>query len=450
MRRPWNLDRRMSRLLALGAVLPLLLAEALYADVGVQVAMSDSCIPVNQRLKGYVRVALVGERADASSESAERHVPANVALVLDRSGSMQGAKLSNVQEAAILMLDRMDANDIVSLVAYDDQIDVLVPATKLADRDKFRTAIRGLYSRNNTALYAGVVQGIGEVQKFLDKEHVNRVVLLSDGLANVGPSSPAELGALGASAAQSGISITTIGVGVDFNENLMATLAAKSDGNHLFAERPQDVLTAFAEESQDIADVVAKNLSITLTLDPHIHPIRAMGREASVQGQTVYAGLGQLTAGQTKYILLEVDIDPCANGVLPVASAKVEYVDMLTNALAKKQANTQLVVTESPDLAKTGEDRDVMECVIAQLATESNESAVRLRDTGQVQQSRQVLEENARVLRENAAKYNSPALEDLGKANSEQATQVADPERWKALRKSMTKGQYDVKQQTGK
>jgi hypothetical protein len=53
-------------------------------------------------------------------------------------------------------------------------------------------------------------------------------------------------------------------------------------------------------------------------------------------------------------------------------------------------------------------------------------------------------------LRENAAKYNSPALEDLGKANSEQATQVADPERWKALRKSMTKGQYDVKQQTGK
>ncbi|MBX7256060.1 MAG: hypothetical protein K1Y02_06830 [Candidatus Hydrogenedentes bacterium] len=177
-----------------------------------------------------------------------------------------------------------------------------------------------------------------------------------------------------------------------------------------------------------------------------------MSRHGIVNGRTywllgVCATLQMLVAGVA---FAGIDFQVAAGDSHILAAAKVEYVDLLTKTLETKRATTQVAVTDSRELAQAGENADVMECVVAQLATETNESAVRLRDTGQVQQSRQVLEENARVLRENAAKYNSQKLESLGKTNSDQANQVADPQRWKALRKSMTKGQYDIKQQTGK
>lgn len=96
------------------------------------------------------------------------------------------------------------------------------------------------------------------------------------------------------------------------------------------------------------------------------------------------------------------------------------------------------------------ENKAVMECVVAQVATESNQDAMRLRDQGRTEQSKQLLQNNAQWLQQNAAKYNSPTLDKLGKANQEQSNKISDVEAWKGLRKAMGKGQYDIKQQTSK
>ena len=133
----------------------------------------------------FLRVALKGER-----RSTARRASINVAIAIDQSGSMAGERLDKAKEAATMLVDRLTPQDYVSVVAYSDTVQVLVAAAPASDRDQIKQRIRDLRPLGATALFAGVSKGAHEVQKFLDRNRVNRVVLLSDGMANVGPSSP--------------------------------------------------------------------------------------------------------------------------------------------------------------------------------------------------------------------------------------------------------------------
>lgn len=108
-------------------------------------------------------------------------------------------KIEKAREAAAMALGRLGIDDIASVVAYNHEVDVLLPATKLTRQGDIQRAIDNLYASGNTALYAGTEQGLREVLKFRDRERVNRVILISDGLANVGPSDPDEVAVLGRS-----------------------------------------------------------------------------------------------------------------------------------------------------------------------------------------------------------------------------------------------------------
>src|SRR5690606_13622280 len=122
---------------------------------------------------------------------------------------------------------------------------------------------------------------------FMEHGLVNRVVLLSDGLANVGPSSPGELADLGQSLGRDGIAVSTIGLGLDYNEDLMTRLASASDGNHMFAERPSDLEEAFGREFGDVLAVVAQRVNIRIECADSIRPVRVLGRDANISGQNV-------------------------------------------------------------------------------------------------------------------------------------------------------------------
>ncbi len=422
-------------------------AVAARGEVAFSMQMGRNQMVANQTQTGYVRVALTGQ----SPEGPRQRALANVALVIDRSGSMTGEKLAKAKEAAVMVLENLSPDDIFSVVAYDNTINVVVPATKVKGWKQFLGVIQGIRAGGNTALYDGVSVGLEEVRKFKDEQRVNRIVLLSDGLANVGPSSADELAQFGERLRAEDVSVTTIGIGLDYNEDLMTSLASKSDGNHMFAETASDVLKAFSDELVDMTSVVAKNLSVQVDLDPHVKPVRGMGREVNIQGQSVFGGLAQLYAGQTKYVLLEVEVSGMSpDQILDVGRARLTYGDPLTGNVVNRQTGAAVLFTPSPAASEASENKDVMECVVAQLSAERNEEALRLRDRGDIAQSRQTLQGNAQWLQQNAAKYNSEALEKLRKSNADQAQQVADPSRWKALRKSMSKGQYDIKQQTAK
>jgi Ca-activated chloride channel family protein len=204
-----------------------------------------SILKADQKQQAWLRVGLKGFRLEREGTRA----PINVAIVLDRSGSMQGEKIQRAREAAIGALDLLGADDIVSIIAYDSDVNVLVPATKLTDKEHVAAIIRAIQPGGNTALFGGVSKGAAEVRKFIDDKRVNRVILLSDGLANVGPSSPGELGDLGASMKKENISVSTLGLGLGYNEDLMVQLAGKSGGNHQFIENASELADIFVANS---------------------------------------------------------------------------------------------------------------------------------------------------------------------------------------------------------
>ena len=412
------------------------------ASVELDVQMSTPKVLTGGRQKAYVRIALTGLKPRVS-----RRAAVNVAIVLDRSGSMSGAKIEEAKRAALMAIGQLRDDDIVSIVTYQSTVDVLVPATKLYDRQVIRDAIRGIRAGGKTALFAGVSKGGRELQKFLHRNRVNTLLLLSDGLANVGPSSPGALAQLGTSLARQGITVTTIGLGLQYNEDLMTRLAMASDGNHFFVEDEADLEAAFATEFGDALSTVAQGVTIDIHCPNGVRPIRVVGREAQVIGQKVHASLNQLYRDQTRYLLLEVEVSPTAAGrARQVADVTVGYHDLLTSSQATLRGGTSVTFTDSETVVERTTNRDVMVAVVSQIGNERNELATALRDEGKVEDARALFQSNSAYLDTNAQKLGDSGLKRNAEANYE-ASQNLDEEKWNRERKKQREMQYKTKTQ---
>src|SRR5882724_2222935 len=161
-------------------------------------------------LKGSPQEVIVKIDLSAVAGKKKSHrTPLNLAVVLDKSGSMTGAKLEKTKQAAMQLVDCLAPNDIFSLVIFSDHAQVLVPAQRVEDKDAFKEKIQGIQADGSTALHAGVKMGADQIQEYFSSKRINRVILLSDGLANIGPSSPRQLRQLGSNLSEKGISVTT-------------------------------------------------------------------------------------------------------------------------------------------------------------------------------------------------------------------------------------------------
>lgn len=406
-------------------------------EVKVTAALARPVLQADEKQTTYLKVALTG----FSSTSMERRTPVNVAIVLDRSGSMSGEKLRKAKEAAIMAIDRLNPDDIVSVIAFDDNVQMLVPATKVSDRAAIHAAIERLQTGGSTALFAGVSKGAAEVRKFLDRQRTNRIVLLSDGIANVGPSSPSELGELGASLIKEGIAVTTVGLGDGFNEDLMTTLASKSDGNHWFAENTADLARVFNAEFGDVLSVVAQEVVIRIRCADGVRPIRVLGREADITGATVTVNMNQLYCDKEKYVLLEVEVPSTeANRTREIATAEVTYANMATHRADRIRQVASARFTSSPRLVTENENATVMVAAVEMVAVEANKRATELRDAGKIEDARQVLIHNTTYLGENAAKFSAPELKKYADDNYKQSLSLSNEE-WNVTRKGMRVGQ---------
>ena len=414
-------------------------------QVKVDVALAKPYMLAGQKQTSYLRVGLTG----LPINDAGRRTPVNVAIVLDKSGSMQGDKLRKAKDAALASIDRLGPNDIVSVIAYDQTVDVLVPATKVSDRHTLRTEIERLSAGGSTALFAGVSKGAAEVRKFLDRTRVNRIILLSDGQANVGPSSPVDLGNLGASLIKEGISVTTLGLGLDYNEDLMTQLARKSDGNHYFIENTTDLARRFGYEFDDVLSVVAQEVTVRITCGEGVRPIRVLGREGDITGQTATTYLNQVYGDQEKYVLLEVEVQPQRAGTeRNIAGVNVAYINMGSKGSDRIARSISARFTESASLIESNTNAAVMASAIEQVAVERNKVAVSLRDQGKIEEARRALLDNAAFLSENAVKYNSKELGEYVDKNKKDAESLA-PGVWETQRKAIRDEQNVRQSQQG-
>ncbi len=410
------------------------------AQIQLDAALSTPVMLANKKQTVFLRVGLIGLPFEE-----QKVAPINVALVIDKSGSMRGDKILRAKEAAIMAVERLREEDIIAVVAYDHHANILLPATKATDQKMITNAINKIRVGGQSALYDGLENAAKEIRKFLDRKRVNRMILVSDGFANVGLNTPKELGKLGAALGDESIAITTIGLGLGYNEDLMSQLAEKSDGNHAFAENATDLIRFFDHEFGDIFSVVSQEVNVTIIGVDGVCPIRVLGREAKIQGSQVSVKLNQLYSKQEKYVLLELEVPPM-NQERMIVGVAVVYRNLGSDVSERLSSMISATFTDSLQLVVEKTNTAVMTAAVEQLAVKKNEIAVKLRDDGQVKEARKILLDNANFLAEEAAKYESKSLEKLRDINNNDA-QNLDEENWNRQRKLMRGEQHRSKTQ---
>jgi|LGVF01.1.fsa_nt_gb Ca-activated chloride channel family protein len=419
-------------------------AEVSESGVKCRVEIDRAILPAGGAQRAVVKITL-----DAPPPPGKSIRPAvNLAIVLDRSGSMAGQKLERAKDAAVEALRHLGPMDMFSVVVYDHNVSTVVSAQHATNIERIEGRIRQIRSGGNTALFGGVSQGAAEVRKNLGGNYVHRIILLSDGLANVGPSSPEDLGRLGVALIKESISVTTVGVGTDYNEDLMTRLSQNSDGNTYFVESSRDLPRIFTAELGDVLSVVAKKVHVIIECPGGVKPLNIIGRDGRIKGRIVELSLNQLYGSQEKYALIEVEIPGGKNGEKKdIAYVNVSYENPFTQKKETSSgrayanfSNDRIKVKKSVNVAVQREYNFNLNAL-------SQEKAISLSDKGKNKEAVSELKKSAHKLREVGQEYNDEELLKRAEEMEVQADQVEKEGMTKKYRKILRTDSYQMKNQ---
>ena len=390
-----------------------------HAQVNKQIEIrSELASPIvmqNTQEKNYLKISLTGHEFDSA-----KRVPINLAIVIDRSGSMSGDRIVKAKEAAIFAINMLNENDTLSVVAYDNDAKVIIPSTKVNNKQKLINLIKeNIVAGGGTALFAGLSKGIYQVEKQLSEDNVNRIILLSDGQANIGPTSVQELSELAIIAAKKNISVSTFGIGEDYNELLMSSIASYSDGNHVFVNDSLDLENVFVREFKDVMSTVAQHVKINIYLKDGVKPVRLLGRDGIIKGNQVTVTMNQIYSNQEKYILLEVEQPQGKVGEeRTIAEIDLVYDDLLDKKTQKEKQSVKLAYTDNLEAVKKALRQDVVTEIEIQEVNENSVKALELYNKGDRKAAQRILEDN------------SYRLEAVANMYPEYANRVKDDMKW--------------------
>jgi Ca-activated chloride channel homolog len=324
--------------------------------------------------------------------------PVNLSFVLDRSGSMDGQKLQLAAQAVEEGIGRLQSTDRFSIVMYDAEIDVLVPGT-LATQDARRIAIERLHqvaARGSTDLGGGWLAGCEQVASALIADGVNRALLLTDGLANQGMTDTAELAHHATQLRARGVSTSTFGVGNDFDEVLLQSMAQAGGGHFYDIASAAAIRDHISSEVGETLEVVARDVALQLTLPDGVR-IESLGAfPAGEAGGRTRIELGDLVSGQEVEVPLRLSFPLGRLGdALPAVTSLVDRDDVLADATGR------LSWEYADDGANDTQprDRDVDRVIARVFVARARREAVRLNRQGDYDAARKVLEATARRIK---------------------------------------------------
>jgi Ca-activated chloride channel homolog len=349
-------------------------------EIKLKVELDRKVLPAGKAERAVLKISLDPEQV--VREEANRP-PVNLAIVLDRSGSMGGEKIVQAKEAAIQAIRRMGAKDRISIVAYSSHAETIASAQSAKNAEKLVDLVRQLQAGGGTALYAGVNQGAAEIRKNLNGQYFNRIILLSDGLANQGPSSTEDLVRLGRALVKEDISVSTVGLGAGYNEDLMAGLAKEGQGNLYFAETSKELPGIFDAEIGDALNVIARNATLRIELETGVRPLRLIGRQGVIRESHVEIEIKQLYGGQEKFALLEVEVPAGkAKEKKNLARIVAKFKVAENGAVISRKATVSCSFSEREKEVAASINEKVVVAYVDNEVAEAKDAAIALADQG--------------------------------------------------------------------
>lgn len=277
---------------------------------------------VAQKLPVLIRV----QAPDPVETEKKARKPYHVALVIDRSGSMSGPPLAEAVRCAKHITDQLAPTDTASLVVFDDRVQTLVPACPVGDRKALHLALSRVHSGGSTNLHGGWQAGTDGLLPGAGEAALARVILLSDGNANVGDiTDTAGIAALCAQAAERGVTTSTYGLGRDFNEELMVEMAKRGAGNHYYGDTAADLFEPFAEEFDFISALCARHVRLSLAAAPGVNVCLLNDYPVDGDAGIPVIRLPDIAFGAEAWALVELEIPAglAVDGTGPLLQAAV-------------------------------------------------------------------------------------------------------------------------------
>jgi Ca-activated chloride channel family protein len=286
------------------------------------------------------RDTVLGVWVDVPTSGHRTRAPVDLALVVDTSGSMAGAKIEHAREAAKALVDELEDGDIVSVHTFDDHaVERLAPT--VLDRASRRTVaaiVAELGASGSTNLYEGMLLGESRAASAPSTHAVRRVVLISDGVATVGPSSPELLGRIAARGAEHGVQTTALGVGLDYDEHTLNELAMQSSGRLYHLTDPSQMPDILKSELSLLEGTMATDAVVEVVPAPGVQILGAEGvRTTWGEGGALRIPLGTMFGGQHREMLLHVRVDAAGPGKRPLASVRLSFRDPSEGNLPRVQ-----------------------------------------------------------------------------------------------------------------
>lgn len=298
------------------------------ATASAQVVQVDGSPAQTQVIVGADGDTFVGIWIQAPDEPARRdRAPMDISLVIDVSGSMAGEKIANARSAAQSLLETLRNGDIVSIYAFSDEVYEISAPTVVGEgtRGDLIRRVAQLRDLGSTNLYGGLAAGLARMNQAPPSHPIRRVIVISDGQANVGPSDPISLGNLAAGGTEAHAQVTAIGVGLDYDENTLGQLAVRSQGRLYHLANPTQMAGILREEMGLLASTFATDVMIEVQPAPGVVIVDGLTMGSSVTGNVLRVPVGNLVAGQSREVLFRARVDTSRVGTRPLATARVAY-----------------------------------------------------------------------------------------------------------------------------
>jgi Ca-activated chloride channel family protein len=378
-------------------------------------AQADGTLKMKGRLSHpYVAIGQSDLFLTVDLEGAElpgqERTPVNLALVIDRSGSMHGQKLAQAKNAARHLVQQLKATDQLAIVHYGSDVKTFAsrPATP-ENKERMNQFIDAIIDDGGTDIGAGLEAGRAQLQGSGFK--VNRLILISDGQPTVGVTDSRALTQLAQDTRALGITVSSIGVGLDFNEELMQGIAELGAGAYGYLKDASQLATLFQRDLLQASRTVARQVQLSFELPPGVELRQVLGYRSVQVGRTVTVNLPDFAAGQREQLVAQLSV----TGVTPataldVAALTLTYDDAVKDQLAKSTAQLSAMVTDRQEEVLARRDKDATVLATRAVSAQNLQKAARSLRSGDKQKAELLLKENDLLFEGAAAVTGVPAL----------------------------------------
>lgn len=296
--------------------------EPIDQPLGLDLRLGNPQIPAAGGLV-WLQIGLQAESSESTVQT-----PLNLALVLDTSGSMDAPdKMPFLQQSLMVFLASLQPEDRVALITYSDEAQLLWPSSPVGEGRWIRSTIESLRPEGSTNLHAGLMLGLAEVDRSFDIRRNNRVILLTDGIANQGVTDPQQIAREALAYNQQGIYLSTIGLGLDFNDELLATLAQQGGGAYHFVDSAQEMDKVFRQEVEGLVERAANDVSVALRTMPGARLVSVTGYDGTPPQSGAEVRLQDMGIGNSQVLMVRLQVEPGRPGSRPLVEVTLSYVD---------------------------------------------------------------------------------------------------------------------------